>query len=185
MILPDSEQFDVLRVNREIITNTVVEGKIFGTWIDAKDLPFTLPDFVLNLLEPTTTRQYVFVSNDAKEEVVNVLIDSTNTILSTTFKVNKIVTATNEVEIPNAVVGSAYPNPSYGNVTFSYRNNTSSFRVDVLDVLGRKVWSKKSNAGQQEINADLSYLRSGTYLYRIYDNSGHKIVTKRLMIIRP
>jgi len=113
------------------------------------------------------------------------LVDSTGTILSTQFKSDDITSNVNESKIYRGDI-IAYPNPSYGNVTFSFRNlPIANYRVDVYDVLGRQVWSDTSKSGQSTLDAQLSHLKRGTYLYRVFDNKGQKIVTKRLMIVRP
>lgn len=187
VILPDARH-NVLRLKRESLRTTEVTLKLFGlTWVNILDVgnQVTIPDFVTELVQPVTSTNYIFLSNNAKEEVVNVGVDSLGTVVSTRFKVNEVTTSTYNQWSGNGEL-SVYPNPTYGSVTFSlHQMPVDRYKIEMYDILGRKVWGTTTKYGQSAITQDFSGMRRGTYLYRVYNSKGKKLTTKRLMIVRP
>lgn len=183
--MPANMSHDVLRVKRTTLTETMVEVQFAGSWVDISTLPFALPEFLAALLDPQTVISYVFLTNDVKEELVNISTDTMGNVLSTVFQTDELVSSNEIGSIRNAEV-VAFPNPSYGNLRFEFRNMPAdSYTVEILDILGRKIWTETSNRGQQLMEANLVGFRRGTYLYRVSDSRGNKLTTKRLMIVRP
>lgn len=177
--------YDVLRIKRETTNSTSVQLKVFGQWVDLSDVPIELPDFVSELITARTVTSYAFLSDTEKEEIAEVTVDSIGTPISTTFKAAEILDNTVNTNYSNSDV-MAYPNPSYGDVRFQFNDMPADrYRIDVLDILGKKVWSKTSRLGATYLDTDMSELRTGTYLYRVFDSRGRKLTTKRLMIVRP
>lgn len=183
LAIPDGN-FDVLRLHRLTTRTTEVFVKFLGTYVALADLPVTIPPEISEVIKPETYSNYIFLSNDAKEEIVNVATDSTG-ITGVTFKVNEILTSTSQPKKVDRTF-STFPNPSYGDVTFEFGDSANDqYRVEVYDVLGRKVWSDTTRSSQRSLRADLTGLRRGMYLYRIYNSKGLKLATKRLLIVRP
>jgi len=183
VMLP-AEEHEVIRLNRETTTNTSVEVLFLGTWVNLLDLPIALPPVVQDIIRPTTVNNYIFLSDDAKEAIADITVDSTGLILSTVFKSEAISTSTDRELATGDIV--AYPNPSYGHLTFNLKGMPAdAYRVSVYDILGRQIWSGTSTPGKANLQADLTGQKAGTYIYRVYDGQGRKLSTKRLMIIRP
>jgi len=106
-------------------------------------------------------------------------------VISTTFSSKLVSSSVDPVKFTSGDI-VAFPNPSYGDVRFEFKNMPSDkYRVELYDILGRKMWSETSRRGQKVLDADLTAMRRGTYLYRVFDSKGKKLTTKRLMIVRP
>jgi len=175
---------EVVRLNRETTTSTMVEVNFLGAWVNLLDLPVPLPEFVEDIIRPSTVNNYIFLSDDSKEEIANITVDSTGTILSAVYK-SDVISSANEVQLSSTDI-VAYPNPSYGDITFRLQAlPADEYRVAVYDILGRQCWSGTAARGKDKLHADLSANKAGTYIYRVYDSAGRKIATKRLMILRP
>ncbi len=83
----------------------------------------------------------------------------------------------------NGINYSVYPNPSNGivNLIF-YSNFASDVNVELVDVIGRVVYSKKydSFSGRQESIVDVSAFEKGVYLLSLRNSKG--VVTKKLVV---
>ncbi len=81
-------------------------------------------------------------------------------------------------------LGDCYPNPAKSKTTIPFRINTNTeVALDLLDISGRKLKSIKSGlmtAGDHTVEADLSGVPSGTYLYSI--KAGLLNETKKLIV---
>ena len=81
----------------------------------------------------------------------------------------------------------AHPNPTFGDIQFHLVNYPKgTYALKVYNIVGRPIFSRKYSIGDtRKIEADLSFLSKGTYLYSIIDDIGNKLVTKKLVILRP
>jgi len=84
-----------------------------------------------------------------------------------------------------------YPNPFNRSTTIRFDlPEPGEVRVEVLDVLGRKVWTgapRRFDAGPGQVyTVDASRLASGVYVYRIVVETGSGVTTRagRMMRIR-
>jgi hypothetical protein len=79
----------------------------------------------------------------------------------------------------------ALPNPSFGPIKFQlFNHETGDYKLEIYNVVGKPIFSKKYTKSDGRIlEADLSSLRRGTYLYSIIDSTGRKIATKRISLI--
>jgi hypothetical protein len=79
-----------------------------------------------------------------------------------------------------------YPNPFNPTTGIRYQvSGTSDVRLEVFDMLGRKVStlvSERQAAGAYTVNFNASGLASGTYLYRLSTNTFSE--TRRMMLLR-
>jgi hypothetical protein len=79
-----------------------------------------------------------------------------------------------------------YPNPFNPTTVISYQLPVSSeVRLDVFDLLGRKVATlvnERQSTGTYEVTFDASHLASGVYLYRL--QAGDFSVSKKLFLIK-
>ena len=67
-----------------------------------------------------------------------------------------------------------YPNPTTGKVNISIGNETID-KVELLDILGKKVMTKSGDCSQ----IDLSTFSSGVYIFKIF--SGNKVMQKYII----
>ncbi|MFY0683875.1 MAG: BspA family leucine-rich repeat surface protein [Balneola sp.] len=92
------------------------------------------------------------------------------------------------VELPaTAELKQNYPNPFNPSTIIRYGvPQTSKVRLEVFDLLGRKVATlvnnEQKNAGWHQVNFDASHLASGIYLYRIV--AGDYVKSHRMTLIK-
>lgn len=72
---------------------------------------------------------------------------------------------------------SIYPNPSKSRLNVNLKTLSNDARIEVLDILGKKVYSNSLNTLQNTIN--VSKWHSGVYLVRI--SQANQVVTKRFV----
>ncbi len=184
--LPGAD-YEVLRVKRTTSTNAILSVKvpILGWSVLDENNPLTaaLGDLA-DLLGLSITNSYQFYGNDNKEILANLTYDDEGTLLTAVYK-GELTTAVNEIYFKDVGV-KTYPNPTYGDVTFELTNlPKGDYTVVLYNIIGKKLWSDKFDNNSGRLNADLSHLQKGTYLYSIVDGNGRKVTTKRLMIITP
>ncbi len=79
---------------------------------------------------------------------------------------------------------AAYPNPTRGTATFAFAlPETAHVSLDIYDIKGRKVLNvldETVESGEKEINADLSSLSGGVYIYRL--NAGEYSAAKKMVV---
>jgi len=179
--------YEVLRVKRTTISNAVLGAKLaFFGWVDVdpdNELFGGLGEF-LELLGETITVSYQFIANDNKEIIANFTEDIDGNLISLTYK-GDIATSVAKINLKEENL-ITYPNPTFGDVTFQLINLPhDNYKVEVYNVIGRKLWSSEIDFFEGKLRADLSHLRKGTYFYSILNGSGQKVTTRRLMIITP
>jgi hypothetical protein len=184
--LPGAD-YEVLRVKRTTSTNAILSVKVpilgWSVLDEANPLTAALGDLA-DLLGVTITNSYQFYGNDNKEILADLTYDDEGTLLTAVYK-GEITTAVNEIDFKDVGV-KTYPNPTYGDVTFELTNlPKGDYTVVLYNIIGKKLWSDKFDNNSGRLNADLSHLKKGTYLYSIVDENGRKVTTKRLMIITP
>ena len=81
----------------------------------------------------------------------------------------------------------AYPNPTLGMTRFDLNNLSSGFyTLEISNLLSKSVWSEEYFVDKNKtVKVDLSHLKKGTYFYRIVNERGEIIVTKRLIVLKP
>jgi hypothetical protein len=76
---------------------------------------------------------------------------------------------------------SVYPNPSYDFVKISLNNNTEKSTINVIDYLGRVVYSQDIPQNEKEITINTTNLEKGSYVVEIMSNQtklSKKIIVK-------
>lgn len=68
---------------------------------------------------------------------------------------------------------NVYPNPSPGEFTFYFPTNEGTFaQLEILDIIGKKVYST-SNIGKYGMEkVDMSHLEDGIYIYQLFNKKG-------------
>jgi hypothetical protein len=64
------------------------------------------------------------------------------------------------------------PNPNNGNFTLSIKNDfKNQIEIDIISVVGTKVWSSILTAGKQQLKVDLPELGEGVYLIQVTESN--------------
>jgi hypothetical protein len=177
--------YDVLREKQTEVQQVRLDAKIgFFNWFDITDIILEL--LQLEALEPSTSINYRFLSNETIEPIAEVAtINEGATISSVTYKAGTISNLRpEELALPGVY---AYPNPAIVNVRFEFTNlPADNYTVSIFNILGVKEWSRQYYVdGKRVEKVDISALRKGTYFYSIADSRGKILVTKRLIVVRP
>ncbi len=183
LILPGGT-YDVLREKRTEFRETRIDLKfpVIG-WQDWTDIiaPFLAP------IGSDTTVTYNFFSNEAKEVIAIVTMDSqeenaTQVIYKSNDIINKVKTVVSRR--PGIY---AFPNPAINDVRLEFTDlKPAYYSIKIFNILGIEVFEKKYWVdGTRTEKIDLTNLRKGIYLYSLENESGKTLITKRLMILRP
>ena len=140
-----------------------------------------------NIFVKDSLRKEVFWSNKTKVPVAELYIDPVTSEIelvnftSHPFLANNIKLNSLKQDI------FAYPNPTLGKIRFNLINLPSAFyEIQIINLLGVQVWTERYYVNQSKtIKLDFSYLRKGTYFYRLQNEQGKTISTKRLIILKP
>ena len=75
---------------------------------------------------------------------------------------------------------SVYPNPATSQINIDWQNSSLQIKnIEVLNVVGEKVWEKKSFNGKL-VSIDASQWAKGIYF--IKSNTSSEIISKRIII---
>lgn len=75
---------------------------------------------------------------------------------------------------------NVYPNPTTNNVTFDFAGTTEVKAVTIMNVNGAVVKNIAVN-GQSKVNANISDLASGLYIYQVISNENKAVITNKIM----
>ena len=181
--LPDGD-YEVLRdkVTSNTETKLFIKAGFLG-WVDVTGLVGNLEGFG-DVFGDVTTTIYNYYSANDKEIIAAVNVDSEDEITGVEYKGNLII---NNIDVlaPDANLITAFPNPSFGNVSIQMVNYPlGEYRMKVYNVVGKELWAESFQLRSNRVfKADLLHLSKGTYLYSIFDKNGKKLVTKRIAII--
>ena len=151
-------------LNQPVDLDTLVSLGLMGTWLDDMNMPITGTQVTLSDTPGSYVYKYVVASGScpADTAIVTVVIDGSCDYLR--------VTSEALVDI------SVYPNPASSVLTILNPSNTSSLKMELLDMNGRVVLVENSalnNATKATLTID--YLETGVYTLRVYNNDGQKI----------
>lgn len=182
-----SGSYEVIRVKRITTTNAVLGAKVpFLGWLNIdpdQDIFAGLGD-LLDLIGESSTVSYQFFANDNKEIIANISEDTDGNLVSFTYK-GDVATSVSKINLKEENL-LTYPNPTYGDVTFQLMNLPHDrYKVVVYNIVGKQLWESDIDYFEGKLRADLSHLRKGTYFYSILNGRGHKVTTRRIMIITP
>lgn len=181
--------FDVLREKRVEVRDTRLDAKLsFLGWQDVTDILLSsLPaDQIPAGIGSARTTQYYFMSNEAKEVIALVTMDSLGvTPTNVDFK-GGILDKENGLHLPKPGV-YATPNPAIVNVRFEFFDlPKGNYNLKIYNILGQEVWSKNYQINGAMIDkVNVSFLNKGTYIYSLSDENDRALVTKRIIILRP
>ena len=133
-----------------------------------------------------TNQEWIrFVTANTGLPVVEIELDPNEKPLSVEFKTHPLITRVVEEE-PSRPDIFAYPNPSYDVVRFQMTElNPGMYHLKIYNILGVQVRESKIEVDhrRETIAIDLSELQRGTYLFRLLDQAGRTIKTKRVALI--
>jgi hypothetical protein len=78
----------------------------------------------------------------------------------------------------------AWPNPTVGPITFEIFNYPyDNYELKVYNIVGKKILTRSfTPADGRSLDADLSSLKKGIYIYSLFDGKGRNLLTKRISI---
>lgn len=181
--------FDVLRQKRVEVRNTRLDAKLgFLGWQDVTDILLSSfpPEQIPAGVGTATTTQYYFLSEEAKEVIALVTMDSTGLVPTNVDFKGGILNARKRTYSPKPGV-YATPNPAIVNVRFEFFDlPNGNYKLKLFNIIGKEVWSKQYRInGSMVERVNVSFLKKGTYLYSLIDDDGHTLVTKRIVVLRP
>ncbi len=183
MLLMQNESFDVVRVRRiEEQTLRIQARDIEGNW---EDKTAQFQELLNGILWNSVSYSYLFLTQGLAGPVAEVYTDENDEVEKVIFSADPKMAR--EISPNQRLRGVyVYPNPTFGDVRFEFFNlPEGKYELSVYNMLGKKLWSVEENIlNEQVILADLTFLRRGTYFYSLIDESGKRIVTRRLIIIK-
>ncbi len=152
---------------------------------------FTLPadatlaaDFQVNNMagnEGMITFEYVITGGDITEPIV----------LPFTFRTADFVSIDNNVQVPNVIALSNYPNPFNPETTISFTlNKASQVKLDVFNILGQHITTlvnEYQTSGNHTVvwngkDKNNNNLSSGIYFYKL--TNGSKTITNKMILMK-
>jgi hypothetical protein len=97
--------------------------------------------------------------------------------------------ASNRISVIDSIVDRfyIYPNPNVGQFVIQLKNPNLVGNVTVFDSHGKRVYASiniVTRVPYQVINVDLASASSGVYVLAIYDKSGERMATERVVVRR-
>ncbi len=142
----------------------------------------------VSAVKPITFKEILrFVSVDSGLEWVDIEVKDNLQPTRVEFKTYPLVTRIFSEE-PTKPDVFAYPNPSFGVVRFQMSDLLyGHYILKIYNILGVQVKSIETDVDDphKTISVDLGDLQRGTYLFRLQDNFGRTIRTKRIVLIEP
>lgn len=164
----------------DLINKKLWVKKAQGTWQDVTSL-VRLDDFL-----PEKTLSYHFISLENGGNICSVFLDPNGTPVKVTFLTPRELTRGLKTALASQYV-YAYPNPALSIVRFKFLDiPPGDYSIKFYDVFMRSLFDKKyALTGEETVEINISQLEKGPYLYSLVDETGKKIVTKRLIVIKP
>src|SRR6185437_5802431 len=79
----------------------------------------------------------------------------------------------------HALVFDVYPNPAHQSINLVFADKgEKSFRLGIVNLLGKKIYAADLSAGKPAITLDISHLASGVYFIQVQDGKGFMGVKK-------
>jgi hypothetical protein len=178
--------YDVLREKRIEERAVTVETKIGSfPWLDLT--PQILSLLMIEDLEEQTLISYTFWSNEAKEPIAVVNMNSDETAIeSVEVKDNDVITNTRSLTSKQPAV-FVYPNPAIIDAHFEFTNIPSgNYTLSFYNLAGKLVFSDQHYInGYHSAKVNVTQLPKGIYLYTVRNEAGRRLVTNRLIVTKP
>jgi hypothetical protein len=129
---------------------------------------------------------YRFVSADSGLPLAEIELRDNQEVVRVEFKTHPMATRI-FAEEPQRPEIFAFPNPSFDVVRFQLSDIANGrYKLTILNILGTPVRELEVvvDDPRETVSMDLGDLQRGTYLYRLQDQQGHTIKTKRVVLIQ-
>ena len=64
--------------------------------------------------------------------------------------------------------------------------DAGQYQIRFYNILGKRLFERTYDlAGTETIELNIGHLEKGTYLYSLLDKNGNKLITKRLIVLKP
>ena len=181
ILLAGGSRHDVRRLRVEDLVNKKLWaiGKT-GGWQDITSLT-RLEDFL-----PERQLSYYFVAREDQGIVCTVFMDKDGKPNRVDYLVPK-----EQVKYYKKISSTqwllAYPNPALAVVRFKFLEiPPGKYTIRFYDILLRKLLEREYEVtGNETVEININHFSKGTYLYSLIDEKGNKLVTKRLIVIKP
>jgi hypothetical protein len=180
LMLTGGSRHSVQRIRVEDLVNKKLMGKKNGSWADIGN------SSGLTDLLPEKTLSYQFISKQGGGTVCNVKTDQSGKPTLVQFSIPKEQAALMKKLVPSQWL-FAYPNPALSVVRFKFLDVPAGrYVIRFYDILLRNLLEKEYQvSGDETVEININHLVKGTYLFSLIDENGKKVVTKRLIVIKP
>ena len=184
IVLPNGS-FETIRERVETTQDTKLFIRALGAWNEAGQEILDLLGPAAEFFGEQTFTTYNFYS-DVEKEILVSANEQDGELVSVTYKGDGIVTSTKQLTYTDAEI-TAYPNPSFGPITFDVGAYGNGFyQLTVYNIVGKQIISDSFEvSNNRSFETNLSQLRKGSYIYTIHNERGDKLGTKRFIILKP
>ncbi len=133
-----------------------------------------------------TKVSYHFISDSHPQPVASVYVDNDNKpifvhYMADVYQAQYYQTATDGQWL------YAYPNPAFSTVRFKiFDRRPGRYEIQFYNILGKRLFKRTYDiSGTQTVELNIGQLEKGTYLYSLVDANGNKLITKRLIVLKP
>ncbi len=180
LVLP-GVRYEVIRARVEDYRSVHMEAKSKrGSW---SPLPSDLAD---DLAGASKRVRYLFISVDNGKIVAEVSVDKDGKTDRVEFTMPDRLARYYEPATPGQWL-YAYPNPAFSTVRFKFMDmQPGRYNIRFYNILGKTLMEMPFDlADIGTVEVSVGHLPKGTYLYSLIDGKGKKLITKRLIILKP
>lgn len=133
-----------------------------------------------------TNVSYHLVSSDYPQPVASIFTDQNNKPVRVQYMADSYQVRDSKTATPGQWL-YAYPNPALSTVRFKFFDiSPGKYKLAFYNILGKFIFEESYQmSGDEIIELNIGQLPKGTYLYSLVDPNGNKMVTKRLIVIKP
>lgn len=180
LILPGA-RYEVVRVRVEDYRSTQVLGSIGrGVWREVE------PTLAQKISGSTKQVRYLFIQVEDGKVVAEITTGKEGKPTRVEFSMPTRLARYYDPAKPGQWL-YAYPNPAFSTVRFKFMDlEPGRYVIRFYNILGKPLMELPqdlSDTGTIEIG--VGHLAKGTYLYSLIDAQGKKLITKRLIILKP
>jgi len=107
-------------------------------------------------------------SDDLGDHNVIITVSDGVFVVNHQFKVTVVPRWGVGIDQSEVIVSKVYPNPTDDYVIFQVNTSRNS-TIEILDLSGKSVKMKQITSGDKEVSLDVSDLKSGLYMYRVFN----------------
>ncbi|MBX2816594.1 MAG: T9SS type A sorting domain-containing protein [Saprospiraceae bacterium] len=175
-------QYDVLRLHVE----DQIDAQVFARTEESAAWTPVEGQVAERLIGSQRKTHYSFHARDVAQPIATVFLDEEDRARSVTFRVHPSQIEYYRLANPRQKI-YAFPNPAIASVRLKLTNlDPGTYTVRFYNILGKPLLDKQVEFDRpQTLRLDLSSFAKGTYLYTLIDERGKKLVTKRIVVLKP